>query len=179
LPIGSAGATSPIDADGHHGYPARACIEGLDIRTQAAQVRAVTGHVPQALSADGELTGHENLLVFARLYGLARDQRRQRIEEALDVMDLREAAHRLVATESGGMIRRLEMAQSMLHRPRALFLDEPTIGLDPVARGPRFRPPSSMRWRSAWVSVWCSARLRCWGPSPWSCWARACSRPSR
>ncbi len=124
-----------------------ACIEGLDIRTQAAQVRAVIGYVPQALSADGELTGYENLLVFARLYGLARDQRRQRIEEALDFMDLREAAHRLVATYSGGMIRRLEMAQSMLHRPRVLFLDEPTIGLDPVARETVWRHVLRLRER--------------------------------
>ncbi|MBX3622771.1 MAG: ATP-binding cassette domain-containing protein [Rhizobacter sp.] len=109
-------------------------IEGLDIATQARQVRAVVGYVPQALSADGELTGYENLLVFARLYELPRAVRTQRIGEALDFMGLGDAAHKLVATYSGGMIRRLEIAQSMLHRPRVLFLDEPTVGLDPVAR---------------------------------------------
>ncbi len=109
-------------------------IEGLDISSQANRVRAVVGYVPQALSADGELTGYENLLVFARLYELPRAVRDRRIAEALDFMGLAEAAHKLVATYSGGMIRRLEIAQSMLHRPRVLFLDEPTVGLDPVAR---------------------------------------------
>lgn len=109
-------------------------VEGLDIVRQATRVRASIGYVPQALSADGELTGFENLLVFARLYDIPRTERARRIAEALAFMDLQEAADRLVATYSGGMIRRLEIAQSMLHRPRLLFLDEPTVGLDPVAR---------------------------------------------
>ena len=109
-------------------------IEGFDIRTQADRVRKLIGYVPQALSADGELTGYENLLVFARLYELPRAEREPRIRESLAFMDLQEAAQRLVGTYSGGMIRRLEIAQSMLHRPRVLFLDEPTVGLDPVAR---------------------------------------------
>jgi ABC-2 type transport system ATP-binding protein len=109
-------------------------VEGFDVVGQATQVRAAIGYVPQALSADGELTGYENLLVFARLYDIPRAERAQRIDEALAFMDLQEAAGRLVATYSGGMIRRLEIAQSMLHRPRLLFLDEPTVGLDPVAR---------------------------------------------
>ncbi len=109
-------------------------IEGFDIQTEAKLVRIVVGYVPQALSADGELTGYENLLVFARLYELPRTVRERRISEALEFMGLGDAAHKLVATYSGGMIRRLEIAQSMLHRPRVLFLDEPTVGLDPVAR---------------------------------------------
>jgi ABC-2 type transport system ATP-binding protein len=109
-------------------------VEGFDLRTQAARIREVIGYVPQALSADGELTGYENLLVFAQLYDLPRAGRKQRIADALEFMDLTAAADRLVATYSGGMIRRLEIAQSMLHRPKLLFLDEPTIGLDPVAR---------------------------------------------
>lgn len=111
-----------------------ASIEGFDVQGEAAHVRAMIGYVPQALSADGELTGYENLLVFARLYELPRALREQRIAEALEFMGLGEAADKLVATYSGGMIRRLEIAQSMLHRPRLLFLDEPTVGLDPVAR---------------------------------------------
>lgn len=111
-----------------------ACIEGMDIVRLAMKVRAVIGYVPQALSADGELTGYENLVVFATLYDLPRAVRRQRIDEALEFMGLADAAHRLVSTYSGGMIRRLEIALSMLHRPRVLFLDEPTVGLDPVAR---------------------------------------------
>ena len=112
----------------------KAEVAGFDIVRDAASVRATIGYVPQALSADGELTGRENLDVFARLYDLPRGLRRSRVEESLDFMDLAEVADKLVQTYSGGMIRRLEIAQSMLHRPRLLFLDEPTVGLDPVAR---------------------------------------------
>jgi ABC-2 type transport system ATP-binding protein len=109
-------------------------VGGFDIVRQAAQVRGIIGYVPQALSADGELTGYENLQVFARLYDIPRAVREGRIRDALELMGLADAAQRLVGTYSGGMIRRLEIAQSMMHRPRVLFLDEPTIGLDPVAR---------------------------------------------
>jgi ABC-2 type transport system ATP-binding protein len=109
-------------------------VAGFEIRTQAADVRRVIGYVPQALSADGDLTGYENLLVFARLYDVPRRERRSRIDDALALMGLTEAAQRLVKGYSGGMIRRLEIAQSTLHRPMVLFLDEPTVGLDPVAR---------------------------------------------
>lgn len=111
-----------------------AIVAGYDVAAQAPQVRRVIGYVPQALSADGELTGYENLLVFARLFDIPRAQRRARIEEALRFMDLTDVAHHLVQSYSGGMIRRLEIAQSALHRPKVLFLDEPTIGLDPLAR---------------------------------------------
>src|SRR5271166_781864 len=86
------------------------------------------------LSADGSLTGYENLLLSARLYSVPRLDRRPRIEQALSFMGLRDSANRLVKTYSGGMVRRLELAQSMLHKPTVLFLDEQTIGLDPVAR---------------------------------------------
>jgi len=111
-----------------------ALVDGLDICGQAAMVRRIIGYVPQMLSADGMLSGMENLLVFARLYDLPRRERRTRVQEALDFMGLSEGARRLVREYSGGMIRRLEIAQSMLHRPRVLFLDEPTVGLDPAAR---------------------------------------------
>lgn len=111
-----------------------ATIGGYDIRRQAAKVRRLIGYVPQALSADGELTGYENLRIFAALYDIPSAGREARIQEALAFMELTEAAGKLVRTYSGGMIRRLEIAQSMLHRPRLLFLDEPTVGLDPVAR---------------------------------------------
>ena len=84
-----------------------------------------------ALSADGSLTGYENLLVFAKLYDLPRDQRASKAGQALAFMGLSEAADKLVRTYSGGMIRRLEVAQAMLHQPQVLFLDEPTVGLDP------------------------------------------------
>jgi ABC-2 type transport system ATP-binding protein len=109
-------------------------VAGFDIRTQQAEVRRSIGYVPQLLSADGALTGRENLLLSARLYGVTGREQSVRIADALGFMGLEAAAHRLVRTYSGGMIRRLELAQAMLHRPRILFLDEPTIGLDPVAR---------------------------------------------
>jgi ABC-2 type transport system ATP-binding protein len=111
-----------------------ATVAGFDLVRQAAQVRRVIGYVPQALSADGTLTGYENLLIFARLYDLPRRANASRIRDALTFMGLSEAADKLVRTYSGGMIRRLEVAQALLHEPRILFLDEPTVGLDPVAR---------------------------------------------
>jgi ABC-2 type transport system ATP-binding protein len=112
----------------------RAVIAGLDVVRQADSVRRLIGYVPQMLSADGTLTGYENLLVFARLYDLPRKECDARVREALDFMNLGDAADKLVRQYSGGMIRRLEIAQSMLHRPPLLFLDEPTVGLDPGAR---------------------------------------------
>ena len=111
-----------------------ATVNGFDINRHAGAVRRMIGYVPQMLSADGTLTGMENLLVFARLYDIPRRERRERVQAALDFMGLGDAAQRLVRQYSGGMIRRLEIAQSMLHRPKVLFLDEPTVGLDPAAR---------------------------------------------
>jgi ABC-2 type transport system ATP-binding protein len=109
-------------------------IAGFDLVSQAASVRRVIGYVPQALSADGELSGYENLLVFCKLFDVPRRERAKRIDEALEFMGLSDAADNLVRSYSGGMIRRLEIAQSTLHRPHVLFLDEPTVGLDPLAR---------------------------------------------
>ncbi len=109
-------------------------VAGFDIVHQSAAVRRMIGYVPQMISADGALTGYENLLIFAKLYDLPRRERKARVEEALAFMGLTAAANRLVNQYSGGMIRRLEIAQSMMHRPPVLFLDEPTVGLDPLAR---------------------------------------------
>ncbi|MBD3884127.1 ATP-binding cassette domain-containing protein [Phormidium tenue FACHB-886] len=111
-----------------------ASIAGFDVVRQAGQVRRMFGYVPQALSADSTLTGYENLLIFAKLYDIPQRSRTALIREALEFMGLQEASDRLVRTYSGGMIRRLEIAQSILHKPPVLFLDEPTVGLDPVAR---------------------------------------------
>jgi ABC-2 type transport system ATP-binding protein len=111
-----------------------ALVGGYDVQKSPAQVRRKIGYVPQMLSADGGLTGRENLMLSAKLYGMARNHRDERIAEALEFMGLTDASSKLVKTYSGGMIRRLELAQAMLHRPGVLFLDEPTIGLDPVAR---------------------------------------------
>lgn len=112
----------------------RASVVGFDVTKQAMAVRRRIGYVPQALSADGSLTGFENLMVFARLYDLPRSTRDSKVREVLALMGLEDAAGKLVRTYSGGMIRRLEVGQAMLHQPQVLFLDEPTIGLDPVAR---------------------------------------------
>jgi ABC-2 type transport system ATP-binding protein len=109
-------------------------VAGYDISANPHEVRRSIGYVPQMLSADGALTGRENLLLSARLYGVPGSERRSRIKTALDFMGLADSADRLVKTYSGGMVRRLELAQAMLHKPAVLFLDEPTIGLDPVAR---------------------------------------------
>ena len=111
-----------------------ALVAGHDIVRHSAQVRSVIGYVPQLLSADGSLTGYENLLIFAKLYHIPRSERENRIRDALAFMGLSEFADKMVREYSGGMIRRLEVAESMLHRPRVLFLDEPTVGLDPIAR---------------------------------------------
>ncbi|WP_119070353.1 ATP-binding cassette domain-containing protein [Aggregatilinea lenta] len=111
-----------------------ALVDGFSIVRQAAEIRRHIGYVPQMLSADGMLSGYENLLIFAKLYDLPRREREERVRTALAFMGLTESADALVRTYSGGMIRRLEIAQSMLHRPRVLFLDEPTVGLDPAAR---------------------------------------------
>ena len=109
-------------------------VAGYDVARRPGEVRRRIGYVPQLLSADGALTGRENLLLSAQLYHLPRGERSSRIEEALRFMDLSEVADRTVRTYSGGMIRRLELAQAMLHRPDVLFLDEPTVGLDPTGR---------------------------------------------
>jgi len=111
-----------------------AFVAGYDIIKHSAQVRRVIGYVPQMLSADGSLTAYENLLIFAKLYHIPRDERESRIRDSLAFMGLAEVADKMVHDYSGGMIRRLEIAESMLHRPKVLFLDEPTVGLDPIAR---------------------------------------------
>ncbi len=109
-------------------------IAGLDLARQPREVRRRIGYVPQLLSAEGALTAWENLMVFARLHEVPRRERRERVRQALRMIGLEDAAQVLVKRFSGGMIRRLEIAQAMLHRPGVLLLDEPTVGLDPIAR---------------------------------------------
>jgi ABC-2 type transport system ATP-binding protein len=109
-------------------------VAGFDVVREPRQVRRRIGYVPQLISADSALTGRENLSLFAKLYGIPSRERRGRIDEALTFMGLFDVASTLVRTYSGGMIRRLEIAQALLHRPAVVFLDEPTVGLDPTAR---------------------------------------------
>jgi ABC-2 type transport system ATP-binding protein len=111
-----------------------ASVFGTDVWRDSMRVRRLLGYVPQQLSADASLTGWENVWLFARLFDVPRRDRNGRIEAALESMGIADAAHRLAATYSGGMIRRLELAQALVNRPRVLVLDEPTIGLDPIAR---------------------------------------------
>jgi ABC-2 type transport system ATP-binding protein len=112
----------------------RALVAGYDVRRQSLAVRASIGYIPQAISVDGALTAYENLDFYGRVTGVPRRERRQRISEAIETMQLAPMLDRLARTLSGGMLRRLEIATALLNRPAVLFLDEPTVGLDPTAR---------------------------------------------
>jgi ABC-2 type transport system ATP-binding protein len=112
----------------------RALVAGFDVRTQSLSVRSAIGYIPQAISVDGALTAAENLDFYARVSGVPSRERKQRIEQAIASMNLQEMLGRLARTLSGGMLRRLEIATALLNQPEVLFLDEPTVGLDPSAR---------------------------------------------
>ncbi|UNB52402.1 ATP-binding cassette domain-containing protein [Mycolicibacterium sp. YH-1] len=109
-------------------------IFGLDARRDTMDIRHNIGYVPQQLSIESALTGRQNVDLFARLYDVPRKQLRARVDEALDAMQLLDVADNLAGTYSGGMVRRLELAQALVNRPSLLLLDEPTVGLDPIAR---------------------------------------------
>ena len=111
-----------------------ATVNGHDILTEPDAVRRSIGYVFQDTTLDIELTGRENLDFHGRLYGLERNTRKQRIKEVLELVQLTDRADNFVKTYSGGMKRRLEIARGLLHHPQVLFLDEPTLGLDPQTR---------------------------------------------
>jgi ABC-2 type transport system ATP-binding protein len=111
-----------------------ASIAGYDIIREPARVRCQVGIVFQDPTLDTVLTGRENLELHARLYGVSSDVREKRITEMLELVDLKERGKDITRTYSGGMRRRLELARGLLHRPAVLFLDEPTLGLDPQTR---------------------------------------------
>ena len=107
---------------------------GFDVVHNALDVRKSTGVVPQELTADEDLSGLENVLLCADLYNVPKAEAKKRAKELLDLVELSDAADRLVETYSGGMRRRLELAAGLINRPRVLFLDEPTLGLDVQTR---------------------------------------------
>lgn len=117
-----------------------------DIVREAASVRGEIGYVPQLLSADGDLTGYENLLLAAKLYGMRGCTLKHQVDDVLDFLNLGDVKDELVRTYSGGMIRKLEIGQALVHKPHVLFLDEPTSGLDPAARKSLWR--HLQEWRS-------------------------------
>ena len=109
-------------------------VFGIDAITHSGKVRHLAGYVPQDVSVDGELTGWENMLMYAKLYDVPRQTRKELINEAMEYMGLKDRARDLVSKYSGGMARRLEIAQTLVNRPKILYLDEPSIGLDPISR---------------------------------------------
>jgi ABC-2 type transport system ATP-binding protein len=109
-------------------------VNGFDIVKQAMQVRKSIGIVFQDPSIDDRLTGRENLFMHANLYGVPAGEQRNRIDSVLKLVELEDRADDLMRTYSGGMRRRLELARGLIHYPKVLFLDEPTIGLDPQTR---------------------------------------------
>lgn len=109
-------------------------INGWHVPNDERQIKAVIGVVPQHLNLDIELTARENLELHGRLHQIPPEERKQRIEELLEFVELQDRGNDMVQTFSGGMKRRLMIARALLHRPKVLFLDEPTVGLDPQVR---------------------------------------------
>ncbi|MDP2844802.1 MAG: ATP-binding cassette domain-containing protein, partial [Candidatus Methanoperedens sp.] len=109
---------------------ARVC--GYDIIKDAKKVRNAISYVPQGMAVDIKLTGYENVMLYAKLYGVP--DRKRKVDEVLELMGLSERKKELVRNYSGGMRRRLELAQALVHEPEVLFLDEPTLGLDVAGR---------------------------------------------
>jgi ABC-2 type transport system ATP-binding protein len=111
-----------------------ALVNGYDVIKQPDGVRRAIGVIPQAMTSDVELSVEENLLIYAKLYGVPRERRKKIMAELLEAVELTQWADKPVRNLSGGMRRRVEIARGLVHEPRVFFLDEPTTGLDPVSR---------------------------------------------
>ena len=109
-------------------------VFGKDVVSQSGEVRRLVSYVPQEMSVWTDITAYENLLIYAKIYGLGKKARDGAIASALKTMELQSVADRMVNTYSGGMVRKLEIASAIMVEPKIVFLDEPTIGLDPSAR---------------------------------------------
>jgi ABC-2 type transport system ATP-binding protein len=116
----------PTSGDAH--------VFGLNVTREGSRIRRLISYVPQEMSVWTDISGYENLLIYAKIFGISSKERKSIIHEALENMELDEVADNLVSTYSGGMVRRLEIACAMLIKPKIMFLDEPTIGLDPSAK---------------------------------------------
>ncbi|WP_067679095.1 ATP-binding cassette domain-containing protein [Nocardia miyunensis] len=121
---------------------------GWQVGKDNTAIRYNLGYVPQQLSIEAALTGRQNVAWFARVFDVPRRERAERVEQALAAMDLLDVADRLAAGYSGGMVRRLELAQALVNRPALLILDEPTVGLDPIARDSVWERVRELRRRS-------------------------------
>jgi ABC-type multidrug transport system ATPase subunit len=109
-------------------------VAGLDVARRPHEVRRKIGYAAQFIGLDDDLTARENLILSGRLHGMSKSQARSRAADLLDILSLTGAADDLVTRFSGGMRRRVDLAQALMHRPPVLFLDEPTVGMDPQSR---------------------------------------------
>ncbi len=128
-----------------------AYVCGFDILKEAKKVRNVISYVPQDMAVDIKLTGKENVLLFAKLYSVS--DRKKKVDEVFELMGLSERADDRVSGYSGGMRRRLELAQALVHEPQVLFLDEPTLGLDVSARRKMWEHISSLKKKGVTIFI--------------------------